>query len=55
MTYMELLKLLNMLFPFIVSMHLNLVEQPFMEDSPIAGTEENRRVAQEAIVRLLRK
>lgn len=32
-----------------------LVERPFMENSPIAGTEEHRKVAQEAIIRLLRK
>ena len=32
-----------------------LVERPFMEDSPIAGTEEHRKITQEAIVRLLGK
>jgi len=55
MTYLELLKLLCIMFLFIVVKHLNLVERPFMEDSLIAGTEEHRRVTQEAIIRLLRK
>lgn len=32
-----------------------LVERPFMENSLIAGTEEHRKVAQEAIIRLLGK
>jgi hypothetical protein len=30
-----------------------LIERPFMEDSPIAGTEEHRKVTQEAIISLL--
>jgi hypothetical protein len=55
MPYMALLKLLFMLFPFIVLKHLNLVERPFMEDSPVAGTEQHRRMTQEAVIRLLRK
>jgi hypothetical protein len=32
-----------------------LVERPFMEDSPIAGTKEHRKITQEAIIRLLGK
>lgn len=32
-----------------------LVERPFMEDNPIAGTEEHRRVTKDAIIRLLGK
>jgi hypothetical protein len=32
-----------------------LVERPFMEDNPIAGTEEHRKVTKEAIIRLLGK
>ena len=32
-----------------------LVERPFMEENPIAGTEEHRKVTKEAIVRLLGK
>jgi len=32
-----------------------LVERPFVEGNPIAGTEEHRRVAKEAIIRLLGK
>jgi len=33
----------------------SLVERPFVEGNPIAGTEEHRRVAKEAIIRLLGK
>ena len=32
-----------------------LVERPFMENSPIAGTEEHRQIAIGAIIRLLGK
>jgi len=32
-----------------------LVERPFMEDNPIAGTEEHRKVTKDAIIRLLGK
>lgn len=32
-----------------------LVERPFMEDNPIAGKEEHRKVTKEAIIRLLGK
>lgn len=32
-----------------------LIERPFMENSPIAGTEEHRKVTKDAIIRLLGK
>lgn len=32
-----------------------LIERPFMEDSPIAGTEEHRKIVTETIIRLLGK
>jgi hypothetical protein len=32
-----------------------LCERPFIEDNPIAGTEEHRRITKDAIIRLLRK
>jgi hypothetical protein len=32
-----------------------LAERPFMEDSPIAGTEEHRKIVMDAIIRLLGK
>ena len=32
-----------------------LLERPFMEDNPIAGTEEHRRITKDAIIRLLGK
>jgi len=32
-----------------------LIERPFMENSPIAGTEEHRRITKDTIIRLLGK